>query len=109
MLDQDWRLQAKCAELADDFYDPDIADPVERSIWYLFFEGYEQRPELRSTANQICAACPVRQECLNNALENNETGMYGGVYLNRGHIDEVKNAEKTTQEWEAIRRLVDVS
>lgn len=30
-------------------------------------------------AKSICARCPVRDECLKTALENNERGIWGGT------------------------------
>lgn len=104
----DWQLDAKCAELAEDYDDPDNPDPTKRSIWFMFFEGYESDPSLRPETNAICASCPVRRQCLEYGLENKETGVYGGVYLNRGHVDENKNADKTKDEWQEIKDIFSV-
>ncbi len=35
--------------------------------------------EIDPTAAALCAACPVRSECLNHALDNHEAGTWGGT------------------------------
>lgn len=56
-----WQDSALCAQT-----DPEAFFP-ER--------GYPAR-----TAKEVCAACPVRSECLNYALENDERfGIWGGL------------------------------
>jgi len=104
----DWQVDARCAELADEYADPENEEPTKRSILYLFFEGYESDPSIRPEVDAICASCPVRKQCLEYGLENKETGVYGGVYLNRGHVDENKNSDKTTEEWRDIKELINV-
>lgn len=57
----DWRLQALCAQ----------ADAAQ------FFPDKGQSP---LAALKICADCPVRVECLNFAMENDERfGVWGGM------------------------------
>jgi hypothetical protein len=46
-----------------------------------FFKFYEDDPDIRPVIKSICALCPVRVECLTAGKENNETGVWGGVYL----------------------------
>jgi len=56
----DWRVNASCRE-----QDPDG----------LFVRGKEQRK-----AKLVCIACPVRTECLAEALDNRiEFGVWGGM------------------------------
>lgn len=55
----DWTLQAKCRDMAD----------------ALFPEGKDQK-RVRS----VCFSCPVRLECLAEALDNRiEWGVWGGM------------------------------
>lgn len=55
----DWTLLAKCRGMGDD----------------LFPEGAEQRK-----ARQVCVGCPVRSQCLAEALDNRiEWGIWGGM------------------------------
>lgn len=57
----DWRERANCAGTDADVFFPEA--------------GGSLQPALR-----ICAACPVTQECLDFALENDERyGVWGGV------------------------------
>jgi WhiB family redox-sensing transcriptional regulator len=57
---QDWRINAACRG----------DDPDE-----LFVRGAEQRK-----AKLVCVACPVRTECLAEALDNRiEFGVWGGM------------------------------
>lgn len=57
---QDWRVDAACRG----------DDPDE-----LFVRGAEQRK-----AKLVCVACPVRTECLAEALDNRiEFGVWGGM------------------------------
>lgn len=61
-IDSRWMAQANCRGLED----PSIMFP-ER--------GQSTRPAMR-----VCGSCPVRSECLEFALENNERhGMWGGT------------------------------
>ncbi|WP_285505545.1 WhiB family transcriptional regulator [Actinokineospora sp. NBRC 105648] len=56
----DWRVRATCRD-----EDPDG----------LFVRGAEQRK-----AKMVCIACPVRTECLAEALDNRiEFGVWGGM------------------------------
>ena len=55
-----WTAQARCKESRPD---------------ELFVRGAEQH-----RAKQVCAGCPVRAECLAEALDNNiEWGVWGGL------------------------------
>ncbi|MGL4831179.1 MAG: WhiB family transcriptional regulator [Propionibacteriaceae bacterium] len=55
----DWTLKAKCRGMED----------------ALFPEGADQK-----RARQICMGCPVRSECLAEALDNRiEWGVWGGM------------------------------
>lgn len=56
-----WRDQALCAEVDRDWFFPEKGDN-----W--------------GSAKRICALCPVKAECLEDALENNEEwGIWGGT------------------------------
>ena len=55
----EWTMQAKCREMAD----------------ALFPEGKDQK-----RARSVCMGCPVRSECLAEALDNRiEWGVWGGM------------------------------
>lgn len=66
MKGPDWRGRAACSRL-----DPDIFYPVG--------DGAYAR-EMTGIAKQACLSCPVRAECLRQALETGEQyGIWGGM------------------------------
>lgn len=40
---------------------------------------YSLDPVTIDRAKAVCSGCPVRQDCLDYALEHNELGVWGGV------------------------------
>lgn len=68
-----------------------------------FYEGYEDDPVFAANMDSICLSCPVRAMCLREGIENNEYGLWGGVYLTNGKMDPARNAHKTDDIWEQIR------
>lgn len=105
-----WQDLAACAQLAPSLEIPpeewsesdDDNKRTQRSIWYYFYEGYEQDHEIPYLVDSICTGCLVKKQCLDFGVTGAETGVFGGVYLNRGKIDEVKNEHKTTEVWKAL-------
>lgn len=71
-----------------------------------FYDDYENDPVFAKVIDGICESCPVRAMCLRDGVENNEYGVWGGVFLNNGKMDTGKNAHKTQEQWEDIRRLI---
>lgn len=68
-----------------------------------FYDDYESDPLFASVMDSICLACPVRSMCLREGVENNEYGLWGGVFLNNGKPDKSRNAHKTDDIWSQIR------
>ena len=68
-----------------------------------FYEGYEQSVRTAKLTDQICLSCPVRRQCLSAGVENSEHGVWGGIYLTAGRVDDTKNQHKTSDIWEEIR------
>lgn len=61
MNDTDWRLDAACRGMNITLFFPEAGEPARE-------------------AKAVCAACPVRQPCLQYALDNYETfGCWGGT------------------------------
>ena len=59
----DWQSEAACAEIGGDLWFPNDTDRHQAE-----------------RAKEICARCPVRLECLTEAIENGEThGIWGGL------------------------------
>lgn len=69
----------------------------------LFYDEYESNIRTAKNVDQMCLSCPVRAQCLQVGVENNEWGCWGGVFLVSGKPDDNKNAHKTPDIWEKIR------
>jgi len=66
LIPERWVQQALCAKLA---INPD-----------LFYAGKKTRPEDVDAALAVCGACPVRRDCLKNALDYDDPwGIWGGT------------------------------
>lgn len=71
-----------------------------------FYDDYEADPMFAKLMDGICLSCPVRAMCLREGVENQEYGLWGAVFLNNGKTDTSRNAHKTDEVWEEIRRSV---
>jgi hypothetical protein len=49
-------------------------------------------------------SCPVAKICYQTGVENDEYGVWGGVYLSAGSVDNGKNIHKTAEVWKKIKR-----
>jgi len=68
LVEEDWMLAASCRGRPDLFFAPD--DSETRS----------ERRRREAAAKSVCARCPVRIECLMDALESDERfGIWGGL------------------------------
>lgn len=66
--DENWRDKAECNGADPEIFFPDLE-----------FDTAEARRAKTKAAREYCRACPVRQECLDWALDNRVTdGIYGG-------------------------------
>ena len=83
MVPEEWLLEAACrSDNADIFF------PEDYGTSGVLSDAALEDPEIRETiagriesyAKGICMTCPVRLDCLNYALENDERyGIYGGA------------------------------
>ena len=64
-----------------------------------FFETYETDTILAKSIDDMCLVCPVAKQCLEAGMENDEYGVWGGVYLSLGTPDKTRNAHKTPEYW----------
>ena len=69
----------------------------------LFHEKYESSPRIAKIVDDMCLSCPVQRQCLQTGIENNEWGVWGGVFLSNGKMDAAKNSHKTPEVWERIK------
>ena len=64
---------------------------------HLFFE--DDHLTIVRKAKAVCATCPVVDQCLMYAMDNNEFGVWGGMTANerKNHRRREKRREKMTQ------------
>lgn len=65
----------------------------------LFFEKYEDDPELRPTVDILCRTCPVMKQCFAVGISGKEWGVWGGVYIENGDISREINKHKSKKDW----------
>jgi hypothetical protein len=69
----------------------------------LFFDKYEADVNIAKSIDEACLSCPVIKLCYDSGVANNDYGIWGGVYLNSGSHDKVRNAHKTKEVWKRIK------
>lgn len=72
----------------------------------LFYDGYESDENVAKMVDELCLSCPVMKQCLERGIENNEWGVWGGIYLTSGKQDINRNSHKTPDVWEQIREKI---
>jgi len=70
----------------------------------LFFDKYENDINIAKNIDEACLSCPVISMCYETGVENNEIGIWGGVYLNSGSIDKARNIHKSPEVWKRLRK-----
>lgn len=73
-----WKLEGNC-----------LNDPIN-----IYFESYEDYPEVANRVDSICNECPMRQRCLEYAVDNDLSGVWGGRYLVLGKYSRSRNSHK---------------
>lgn len=68
-----------------------------------FYDNYEADENIAKITDQVCLSCPVLKECLTRGIENGEHGVWGGIFLTSGKLDQNRNAHKTEDVWERLR------
>jgi WhiB family redox-sensing transcriptional regulator len=75
-----WRTEALCAQVDPELWFPDKGDAVSAQL-----------------ARAICQQCPVRAECLAEALENNfGYGIWGGLSIKERQRHRKNSKEEAT-------------
>ena len=69
----------------------------------LFFDKYEVDVNIAKNIDEACLSCPVIKMCYQAGSENDEYGVWGGIYLNSGSIDKSKNIHKTQEVWKRLK------
>jgi hypothetical protein len=74
----------------------------------LFYDKYEADTNTAKSIDEACLTCPVSKMCYESGVENNEYGIWGGIYLNAGAIDKTRNLHKTPEVWKRIKKKNDI-
>ena len=69
----------------------------------LFYEKYEADSNIAKNIDEACLSCPVSKICYESGIENNEYGVWGGIYLTAGSTDKARNIHKTQEVWKRIK------
>jgi hypothetical protein len=72
----------------------------------MFYDEYESENGVARVVDEACLSCPVMAQCLDRGVENNEWGVWGGIYLNSGKPDMNRNAHKSQEVWEQIKERI---
>jgi hypothetical protein len=65
----------------------------------LFFEKYEENEQLRPAVEKLCAGCPIARTCFAVGISQKETGVWGGIYLEKGKISREFGRHRTKENW----------
>lgn len=65
----------------------------------LFFDKYEEDVTLRPAIDKLCSECPVARDCFAVGISQKETGVWGGVYLDRGNISREFGRHRSKKQW----------
>lgn len=75
----------------------------------LFFDYYEADGRVAKETDSVCHSCPVRMQCLSDAIRLQSTGVFGGIYLVRGKFSKSTNNHKSKEqiayETELVRKM----
>lgn len=72
----------------------------------LFYEDYESDEQVAKMVDDACLSCPVMAMCLTAGMDNDEWGVWGGIYLVSGKMDDNRNSHKTPEVWEKIKERI---
>jgi hypothetical protein len=70
----------------------------------LFYDKYEADINIAKSIDEACLACPVIKMCYKAGVEQNEYGVWGGVYLSSGSPDRARNVHKTPEIWKRLKK-----
>jgi len=69
----------------------------------LFFDKYESDVQMAKAIDQCCLSCPVIKMCYKSGVDQDEYGVWGGVFLSSGLVDKIKNVHKTKDTWKQLK------
>lgn len=104
--DAHWHELAACRDIVEV-----IEDEGVRKVFDPMFDTYENASSpysIRVAVDEMCISCPVQSICYDYGTENDQSGVWGGVYLSNGKHDRTRNEHKTRDTWKRIRARVDI-
>jgi hypothetical protein len=72
----------------------------------LFFDKYEEDPNLRPAIYNLCAGCPVARQCFAVGISQKGYGVWGGVYIENGKISREFNRHRSKKDWAETWKLL---
>jgi hypothetical protein len=72
----------------------------------LYFDKYELDQDVARQIDRQCLSCPVIKECFDYGVKTESFGVWGGVFLNDGKLDNVRNSHKTQETWARLLELI---
>ena len=84
-----------------EWYDLAICQGMDTN---LFYDKYEIDINIARNIDEMCLSCPVIKMCHEAGIDKDESGIWGGVYLNSGIIDKARNLHKTPDIWKRLKK-----
>ena len=72
----------------------------------LYFDKYESDHKVAKEIDRLCLSCPVIKECFDYGIKTESFGVWGGVFLSDGKLDNVRNSHKSQDTWIRIFNIV---
>lgn len=72
-----------------------------------FFETYEKNAIIAKRQDMVCKECPVKQQCMSWAVNNQATGLHAEVYMVLGKYAKNKNRHKTPEDSIRLNEALD--
>jgi hypothetical protein len=85
-----WQDEALCAGLDTEEY----------------FDKYESDYTVATNIDRMCVNCPVVKECFDYGVSTESWGVWGGIYLVDGKIDNSRNSHKTQEKWNKLLQVI---
>jgi hypothetical protein len=71
-----------------------------------YFDKYENDSEIAKEIDRMCLSCPVIKECFESGVKTESYGVWGGIFLNEGKLDNVRNSHKSNEVWTRVLNLI---
>jgi hypothetical protein len=101
-----WHDLAACRNIVEVF-----EEDGQKKIFDPMFDTYESSSppySIRMAVDEMCLSCPVQEICYEYGVENDQSGVWGGVYLSMGKHDRTRNEHKTKDVWKRIKARVEI-